>query len=373
MWDSTDYELDWPRDLFRGELHALCTRPHRAWTAGEVELLLREAFHTDVPVNDFTRASSLDGWSDTATSGRDFINDLLANLDHVREYAPPRPYWPECRSGAAKPPPREQLTAREAFYSLVASLEANGYLARDFAKPCIDDDPDAHMARDLRWELKQRLHREKLWPLEPETWDDDTFYGLVEAFHDLVARPRRRWDHDHGDCGPHFEDFDTDAGRRVYRALVNRLLAENAVELRLADDGEDAGRLVHVVDEARSELVERVLATPDTDIAGRVEHAIALFRRRDAGTEDKRLAVVALAGILERRLPVIKQTPLLTKKDEGALFDIANNFGLRHQDIKQQREYDPAFLEWIFWWYLATIELTDQIIARQDTGASETA
>jgi hypothetical protein len=37
------------------------------------------------------------------------------------------------------------------------------------------------------------------------------------------------------------------------------------------------------------------------------------------------------------------------------------------------RALDPAFLEWIFWWYLATIELTDQIIARQDTGASETA
>lgn len=33
---------------------------------------------------------------------------------------------------------------------------------------------------------------------------------------------------------------------------------------------------------------------------------------------------------------------------------------------RQQGDYDPAFLDWIFWWYLAAIELTDRILARQD-------
>lgn len=28
---------------------------------------------------------------------------------------------------------------------------------------------------------------------------------------------------------------------------------------------------------------------------------------------------------------------------------------------------DPAFRDWVFWWYLATIELTDQLIERQST------
>lgn len=27
---------------------------------------------------------------------------------------------------------------------------------------------------------------------------------------------------------------------------------------------------------------------------------------------------------------------------------------------------DPAFLDWIFWWYLGTVELTDRIINRQE-------
>lgn len=30
------------------------------------------------------------------------------------------------------------------------------------------------------------------------------------------------------------------------------------------------------------------------------------------------------------------------------LFDIVNNFALRHQNLNQQGDYDPAFLDWIF-------------------------
>jgi hypothetical protein len=120
VYDSTDYELDWPAELLRSELLALHDHPHRAWTASEIELL-REAFHTEVPVNDFIRVSSLDGWSGTATGGRDFINDLLANLDQMREYAPSLPYWPVRRTGPASAVlPRGSLTGQEKFAYLVS-------------------------------------------------------------------------------------------------------------------------------------------------------------------------------------------------------------------------------------------------------------
>jgi hypothetical protein len=148
------------------------------------------------------------------------------------------------------------------------------------------------------------------------------------------------------------------------------MLTDSGVELRLAESGDDVGRLVHVVDEARSDLL---IQTPDTataDVASRVDHAIALFRRRDSGLEDKRSAIVALAGILEQRRQLIKNTSLLTKKDENALFDIANNFALRHQNLNQQGDYDSAFLDWIFWWYLATIALTNSIIERNPATTS---
>lgn len=72
---------------------------------------------------------------------------------------------------------------------------------------------------------------------------------------------------------------------------MNRMLTDSGVELRLAESGDDIGRLVHIVDEARSDLLIQTPATATADVASRVDHAIALFRRRDSGHEDKRSAI----------------------------------------------------------------------------------
>jgi hypothetical protein len=371
VWTSVDYELDWPAELVRAELFALLNSPYRGWTGDEVELLLTEAFHTEIPAAEFRRLHSAAEWDNDPAPTKAWIADLVEHLHELRPHAPPRPYWTARRAGPAAFSAPSPTTAPDRFAALIEDLRANGYLARDFAKPCVDEDPDQHYGRDLNSELQQRLHQpshRKLWPLQPETWDTDTdtFYSLIEVFHDLVARPRRRWDHDHGDCGPHFDDFETEAGRQVYRALVNRILDKHAVGLRLAEHGEDTGRLVRVVDEARTELIEQAMGTPDPPVAARVEHAVALFRGREATEHDKRSAAITLAGILEERRALIRTQ--LGRKDEGTLFSLANEFAIRHQRRGQQSDYDPAFLDWMVWWYLATIALTDQIIARQDVG-----
>jgi hypothetical protein len=76
-----------------------------------------------------------------------------------------------------------------------------------------------------------------------------------------------------------------------------------------------------------------------------------------------RSTIVALAGVLEAHRSVLKQNPL--KSDEGAPFDIANNFDLRHRKAYQRTDYDSALLEWIFHGYLATISLIQTPAARQ--------
>lgn len=40
-------------------------------------------------------------------------------------------------------------------------------------------------------------------------------------------------------------------------------------------------------------------------------------------------------------------------------------FHIRHQDVKQKRDYDEFYLDWIFWLYLSTIELTNRVIDEQ--------
>ena len=90
---------------------------------------------------------------------------------------------------------------------------------------------------------------------------------------------------------------------------------------------------------------------------------MALFRSRGVTREDKRSAAVALARVLEDRRDLLKAE--LLSKDEGSLFQIANQFDVRHRRADQRPNYDEAYLDWIFWWYLATVELTDRLLARQ--------
>jgi len=44
-------------------------------------------------------------------------------------------------------------------------------------------------------------------------------------------------------------------------------------------------------------------------------------------------------------------------KDESDLFNVANNFALRHHRQGQKDDYDDAWLGWLFYLYLATVHL----------------
>ncbi|UUV32342.1 hypothetical protein NQK81_02490 [Amycolatopsis roodepoortensis] len=359
--ESADYELVWPRALLLQELTTL--RDSADGKGVMIERLLEEAFLGAAPVEDYRHSTSLPGRSLSRSLRFDYVAELLTQVPQLREHRRPGSLWsrrhkrdPETRSE----PTRTPAQVREAFAHLISSLMADGYFARTFPKICVDD-PDG-VEIDPNVVLADWLGARDLWPLQPGEWDADTFYDLIEVFHDLAARPRTRNGHPWNGCGWHFGDFATDVGRAVYRWRVNELLATGGIDLRLAENGEDIGRLVRQVDDARADLVRQALATSEPDAAARVQHAIALFRGREATTHDKKSAVVTLAGILEERRELIRAR--IGSQDEGALFGIANKFALRHQRRDQQGNYDPVFLDWIFWWYLATVELTDRLLAR---------
>lgn len=81
--------------------------------------------------------------------------------------------------------------------------------------------------------------------------------------------------------------------------------------------------------------------------------------------EEKRSAIFTLGRVLEERRPLVEAT--LTKKDAGALYQIGNEFDLRHRRASdhgkaQRDDYYDAFLDWVYWWYLSTVELTNRLL-----------
>ncbi len=358
MFDGADWRLSWPRELFVEEgTRLLANGRLRGPGAGvlqtvnwaeEAELLLEEAFAGQEPLQEFRRSPRYS-----------FLAELLKHADELREEVARRPYWPKRQQALPGAERTGAAPAMDGFVQVVAALEERGYFDQTFPRGCVDDLSSEEV--DASAILEGHLGIGKLWPLSESrpNWDEDSFFGLIEVLHDLVARPRRRWWHDYG-AEWHYSDFARQPGRLLYRWRVNRLLEASTIPYRLASSGEDEGRLVSVPsDQARAELLETMAILGANDPVG---HAVSLFRSRDASVQSRRSAVVSLAGVLEERRSLLRSE--LLSEDERALFGIANRFGIRHQRADQRADYDPAFLDWLFWWYLATVELTDQLLAR---------
>jgi len=94
----------------------------------------------------------------------------------------------------------------------------------------------------------------------------------------------------------------------------------------------------------------------------RVQVAVDKFRRRSSSREDRRDAVRDLGDVLE---PLRKQAAAhLSSKDESDLFNILNNFDVRHNNKTQKKDYDPIWLSGLFYHYLAMIHVLTHLIDR---------
>jgi hypothetical protein len=374
-----DYLLRWPRTLFAQEATALL-QPGTLAKPAEIELLFEEAFVSDQPTRDLAAADDvLTGLSGMAAGlanipplnpRQQLLKSLAEAASLLPEQTSPRPYYATRHApapeAAGAQPRSEFAAAKRAWVNAVHDLQDRGYFDKAAPRPCVDDRVPIEGYQDpvLDAEVGRRIGANKLWTTGPQLWDESDFYSLVEVFHDLIARPRSRWHHDHAECGWHYSDYAIEPGQTLYRWTVNQVLARHHIDLQLADDGDDIGRLVHTPADGRHDLIETALTRPGGD-ADKVRHAITLFRSRGRSVEDKRSACITLVGVLEARRSLLK-TELLSK-DEGALFQIANEFAIRHQNARQRPDYDEAYLDWLYWWYLATIELTNQLLTKAST------
>jgi hypothetical protein len=296
------------------------------------------------------------------------VAGLVRDTDQLPRYVP-RQYYSQRRN------PRPEVSLKPAqttteYAEVIAGLARTGYFGDAFGSACVDDPRDP--AEQAQKQLSRLLDNDSpMWPLAgdneeltgvEQNWSEDLFFDVIEALHDPVARPRSRFWHDYGEEWD-YQDFARAPGQAVYRWKVNELLARSEIPLQLADSGSDCGRLVHALGDARDDLVRRALQSPEPKVHDLVDHAVAQFRGRDATFLAKREATKTLADVLEHRRRLLND--VLFKKDEDALFQIANHFEIRHINERQKSDYDPAFLDWIFWWYLATIELTDRLLDRQ--------
>lgn len=263
---------------------------------------------------------------------------------------------------------------RRLAISALDSLRERGYFQEAFGYECVDEGTvNGTLGSDPAAFFLRTIMRYGIWPywgpdysqvpanvyiqegdLEPAwtDWDADTLFDVLEVLHDLVSEPVSGRNHTYADCGWHYSTFDGPPGRETYRDEMNQALRLHDPPYEMNDQGE-------VIESGPVEFCS-LQDAPVPTVAGdavvrKVENAVHRYRTRGASLDDRRHAVRDLAGVLESiRDEGLKQHML--PADEDALFQIANKFGIRHDNRKQHTGYDDVvWLPWMFYVYLASI------------------
>jgi hypothetical protein len=260
------------------------------------------------------------------------------------------------RKGAVRPP-LNYADLRRLVVALFEELETDGWFQESLGLDCVDNHPDigARVVLDLGYPF---------WPFSatmPEQ-EEDWLFTAIEYSHEHVAEPGERSWHGWDMCGWHVSKSDRLSGQAKFRTKINDLLARYEPRYTLADDG--------FIYERPPDGLQDLLSpesSGDEKLDSRVTSALRAFRRYGATDDDKRHAIRDLAAIFER-LRATSGTGL-PPKDEGELFTIANQFGIRHFNPKQKTEYDAEpWLDWIFYAFLNSYRLVTRLPTRPVDG-----
>ena len=360
------FSLVWPKSLFIWEARRVLEMPDSAITKSVAHLLAEATDDADAAAGFEADIGEGIGWA-APSDARDWLEGLLS--DDARLISLDQPVYYAERQGMPSGAVIEGGITGFAFefVQLLWEMKELGYFPKALPRGCVDtDDYDpAKVTKSIRRAVKLEI----TWPVEAlHAWtlDEAELFSLVEYFHDAARRPRlvERW-HSFGDCGPHYGDHSRESGGVVYRWRVNDLLESYGVDLRLAATGPEKGRLVRHFSSGLDDLADAQVEARAADVQDEVAHAIRNYRERDASLPQRRSALALLAGALEPRRKAIGAR--VTLQDESDLFQIANKFAIRHRNSQQRDDYGPEFLDWIFWNYLAMIELMEGIDRRSST------
>lgn len=261
---------------------------------------------------------------------------------------------------------------KKIFLSIDRQFSSRDYFQEAFGYNCVDaGEVPGSLGEDVAGAILIAVRKENLWPLRDRipSYSEDDLFDMTEFLHDHVSKPVDGYFHSYGGCGMHYSTFNRPEGKAEYRAALNPILACYGDGYELSDHGE----ILSLPEEGMSTLTTASLPSHDPhNVEARVQAAVTRFRRHRSSLEDRKHAIRDLADVLEYLRPKVKD--VLNTKDEADLFNIANNFGIRHHNPEQKTGYDTAiWYSWMFYYYLSTIHACLRLLAKHTRSKSSVA
>lgn len=240
------------------------------------------------------------------------------------------------------------------FIRIYNQFRTDGYFDQAFGFTCVDSGELQGNIRDIELTILLEIRKKHLWPIDffADSYEEDDFFDILEFLFQHVSKPIDGTHHSWNNCGMHWETFNKSEGQREFRQKVNGILDYYEKPFELSATGE----ILNKAEEGFEAIFEADIPSKDINIVQRVHSAVIKYRRHGATLDDRRQAVRDLVDVLEYLRPKVKE--FLTTNDEKDLFNIANNFGIRHLNDKQKVAYEQSlWLSWMFYFYLSTIHV----------------
>jgi len=201
---------------------------------------------------------------------------------------------------------------------------------------------------------------------EEDQITEDHVFDTLEFLYDHVSMPGELTQMT-SDTGYNYTDYDSyndEMGKDEFRQTANSFLCDYRSGYELTKDGivlaMGTDGLQHILD-------AEIVSYDEVNVDSRVRHAILNWRNRHLTFSEKRDAIRELADVFEWLKRTRRLDCILDKKDDSAIFDIANNFAIRHHNPKQKTEYDKnIWYTWMFHFYLATYHATIQLLIKKE-------
>jgi hypothetical protein len=201
----------------------------------------------------------------------------------------------------------------------------------------------------------------------------DRVFDLLEFLFDYVSKPgevvdmvtNENWHY--SDYG----DYDDLAGQKEFREQANAFLCDYEEGFELTKDGSvlasGSGNMQQI-------LNAEIEPYDEKNVDSKVRNAILKWRNRHLSLTEKKEAIREIADVFEWLKKTKRLDRVLDKKDESAIFEIANNFAIRHHNPQQKTNYDKViWYAWMFHFYLATYHATIRLLLKEEkTKASKT-
>ena len=200
----------------------------------------------------------------------------------------------------------------------------------------------------------------------PENITEDHIFDALEFLYDRASKPgamvgmtnETGWNYyDH-------ENYDDEKGKEEFREKANAILAEYKTGFELTQ----AGTILAIGTNGLQYILDaEIVPYDEVNVDSKVRNAITKWRNRHLSFSEKREAIRELADVFEWLKKTKNLGSVLDNKDESALFELANNFSIRHHNPNQKTNYDQAiWYSWIFHFYLATYHAAIRLLMKKE-------